>query len=159
MQAGPAVSLTWDPDPDPIVVGFRFHSGTTSGVFTQVINVGDATRGLVSNLVGGKICFFAVTAYEANGVESSPSNESSYAAPVSTPTPIFDTETHPETPCPSCAFPKIKVITASKTSLPQILAGRRPRNRKCKTISCSPRSSARQVREVHIERYDAWLRD
>lgn len=81
MQAGPAVPLTWDPDPDPSVVGFRFHCGTTSGVFTQVINVGDATTRLVSNLVGGKTYFFAVTAYGANGVESPPSNEVSYAAP------------------------------------------------------------------------------
>lgn len=96
MQAGPAVSLTWDPDPDPIVVGFRFHCGTTSGVFTQVINVGDATTRLVLNLVGERTYFFAVTAYETNGVESSPSNKASYAAPVSTPTPIFDTETHPD---------------------------------------------------------------
>jgi hypothetical protein len=99
MQAGPAVTLTWDPDPDHSVVGFRLHCGTTSGVFTQVINVGDATTRLVSNLVGGKTYFFALTAYEANCVESPLSNKAS-SAPVSTPTPVCHSnaifDTHPD---------------------------------------------------------------
>ena len=56
----------------------------------------------------------------------------------------------PQRPVILLSLPKINVITASKSGLPQILAVRRPRNRKCKTISCAPRRSARQANEAHM---------
>jgi hypothetical protein len=83
------VTLAWDPASSPNIAGYRLHSGTTSGVYSQTIELGNATSTLVSNLVTGKTYFFVVTAYNTMGVESAPSNEVSYLAPSpsATPTP------------------------------------------------------------------------
>src|ERR1700720_2558375 len=81
------VILAWNADSDPSVVGYRLHSGTTSGVYTQTTEVGNALAVSVSNLVNGNTYFFVVTAYNAAQVESPASNEVSYLVPTSTPTP------------------------------------------------------------------------
>jgi polysaccharide biosynthesis/export protein len=88
------VTLAWDADSDPNVVGYRLHSGITSGVYTQTTEVGSALAVSVSNLVNGNTYFFVVTAYNAAAVDSAPSNEVSYTASTSTPTP-------PPTPTPT----------------------------------------------------------
>lgn len=78
------VTLAWDPSSSPNVAGYRLHSGTTSGVYSQTSELGNATSTLVSNLVTGKTYFFVVTAYNTMGVESARSNEVSYLAPPTT---------------------------------------------------------------------------
>jgi Fibronectin type III domain len=78
------VTLAWDLSPSPNIAGYRLYSGTTSGVYSQTSEVGNATSTLVSNLVTGKTYFFVVTAYNTMGVESAPSNEVSYLAPPTT---------------------------------------------------------------------------
>ena len=78
------VTLAWDPASSPNIAGYRLHSGTTSGVYSQTIELGNATSTLVSNLATGKTYFFVVTAYNTMGVESAPSNEVSYLAPPTT---------------------------------------------------------------------------
>src|SRR6266436_2317289 len=92
------VTLAWDADSDPSVVGYRLYSGTTSGVYTQTTEVGNALGASVSNLANGNTYFFVVTAYNAAAVESAPSNEVSYIASTSTPTP---TPSPTPTPTPS----------------------------------------------------------
>jgi hypothetical protein len=89
-EAGAAqnVGLAWDPTLDPTIAGYRLYEGTSSGVYTQEIEVGNTTATLVSNLADGQTYFFAVTAYNAAGAESSPSNEVSYTAPGSLTTSI-----------------------------------------------------------------------
>src|SRR6266478_5615993 len=97
-----SVTLAWDADSDPNVVGYRLYSGTTTGVYTQTTEVGNALAASVSNLANGNTYFFVVTAYNATAVESAPSNEVSYIAPTSTPTPTpSPTPTPPPTPTPS----------------------------------------------------------
>ena len=86
MQAGQTVTLRWDPVSDPLIVGYRLYSGTTSRVYTQDIDVGNTTSTLVSNLIAGQTYFFVVTAYNNVALESPPSNEVSYAVPASPPT-------------------------------------------------------------------------
>ena len=78
------VTLAWDLSSSPNIAGYRLHSGTTSGVYSQTSELGNATSTLVSNLVTGKIYFFVVTAYNTMGVESAPSDEVSYLAPPTT---------------------------------------------------------------------------
>jgi hypothetical protein len=78
------VTLAWDLSSSPNIAGYRLHSGTTSGVYSQTIELGNATSTLVSNLVTGKTYFFVVTDYNTMGVESAPSNEVSYLAPSTT---------------------------------------------------------------------------
>ncbi len=99
------VTLAWDPASSPNIAGYRLHSGTTSGVYSQTIELGNATSTLVSNLVTGKTYFFVVTAYNTMGVESTPSNEVSYLAPspsaTPTPTPSATPTFRPPTTGPS----------------------------------------------------------
>jgi fibronectin type 3 domain-containing protein len=78
------VTLAWDLSSSPNIAGYRLYSGTTSDVYSQTIELGNATSTLVSNLVTGKTYFFVVTAYNTMGVESAPSNEVSYLAPPTT---------------------------------------------------------------------------
>lgn len=75
------VTLAWDPSPDPTVAGYRLYYGVASGTYTNVIDAGNRTSATASNLVFGVTYYFAVTAYDASGVESLPSNEVSYEAP------------------------------------------------------------------------------
>jgi hypothetical protein len=82
LHAAQNVTLKWDPDPASNLAGYRLYYGTSSGVYTQEINVGNTTATLVSNLTEGRTYFFAVTAYNS-AAESLPSNEVSYTVPVS----------------------------------------------------------------------------
>ena len=102
IQAALSVGLAWDPASN--AAGYYLSAGTTSGVYLQTIAVGNTMTTLVSNLVAGQKYFFAVTAYDASGVESAPSNEVSYTASTSTPTP---------TPIPLPTLSGMTVVTAS----------------------------------------------
>src|SRR6266566_1542220 len=113
------VTLAWDPDSDLNVVGYRLHSGTTSGVYTQTTEVGNVTAASVSNLVNGNTYFFVVTAYDANAVESAPSNQVSYIAPTYTPTPSpSPTSTPTSTPTPTPAPSPTPTPTPDPTPTP-----------------------------------------
>jgi hypothetical protein len=83
VQAAPNVTLTWNRSPGSNVAGYRLYYGTTSKVYTQKVTVGNTTATSVSNLVGGKTYFFAVSAYNGNSAESGLSNEVTYKTPVS----------------------------------------------------------------------------
>src|SRR5438105_821911 len=111
------MTLAWDADSDPSVVGYRLYSGTTTGVYTQTTEVGSALSVSVSNLAGGKTYFFVVTAYNAAAVESGPSNEVSYLAPTSTPTPT-PSPTAPPTPTPTATPPATPTPTPTPTPSP-----------------------------------------
>jgi len=85
-HASQSLSLAWDRSADPSVSGYRLYCGTHSRVYTQTIEIGNATTTLISNLVEGATYFFAVSAYRPASLESSLSNEVSYTVPVSRPT-------------------------------------------------------------------------
>jgi hypothetical protein len=72
------VTLAWNPSGGQDIAGYRVHSGTTRGVYTQTIEVGNATSALVSNLTAGTTYYFTVTAYDTSNQQSAPSNEVSY---------------------------------------------------------------------------------
>jgi len=81
-----SVSLAWNADTDPTVVGYNVHYGTSSTSLTTTKSAGAATTYTVSGLTTGQIYYFAVTAYNAAGANSAYSNEVSYT-PTPTPTP------------------------------------------------------------------------
>jgi Fibronectin type III domain len=83
--AGTTVTLAWDPDPFPNLAGYRLYYGTSSGDYSQKIEVGSSTTVSVPNLTEGETYFFAVTAYNMAAVESRPSNQISYTVPFSSP--------------------------------------------------------------------------
>ena len=80
------VTLAWNANPptsDPATntTGYRMHIGFASGNYTQSTDVGKNTTFTLTNLTSGSTYYFAVTAYDAAGVESPPSNEVSFTAP------------------------------------------------------------------------------
>ena len=78
--------LEWDPNPEPTIAGYNVYTGTASGNYTQVIDVGLQTSVPLTNLLAGVTHFFAVTAYDTDRLESPFSDEVSY-------TPRVDGET------------------------------------------------------------------
>jgi hypothetical protein len=82
LEAAPDVSLAWDPSPDADVSGYRLNYGLESGVYPQIIDVGNTTTATVSGLAAGQTFYFVVTAYTAEGMESLPSNEVSFTQPL-----------------------------------------------------------------------------
>lgn len=66
--------FAWNASADPNVVGYNLFYGTTPGHYTKSQNAGSATSTTVS-LIPGATYYFAVTAYNSVGLQSSPSNE------------------------------------------------------------------------------------
>lgn len=78
-----SVQLAWNPSPDTSVVGYRVHYGVATEQYTNSIVVGNVTSTTISGLVNGTTYFFAITAYDASGMQSPFSNEISYAVAYS----------------------------------------------------------------------------
>ncbi|NKE71368.1 fibronectin type III domain-containing protein [Candidatus Manganitrophus noduliformans] len=78
--AGEAV-LTWDPNSEGNLAGYRVYVGLLPGVYSPPINVGRVTSWTVPNLTEGLTYYFAVTAYDTNGKESGFSNEARKTIP------------------------------------------------------------------------------
>ena len=76
-----AVTLGWDPSPDPNATGYSLLFGTTSGVSTNQLAVGNTNRATVTGLIPNVVYYFSVVAYDASGQQSLPSNEVSYSPP------------------------------------------------------------------------------
>ena len=77
-------SLSWtaptthtDGTPLTDLAGYKVHIGSASRQYDQKLDVGKATNYTVSNLTDGGTYYFAVTAYNTSGVESTYSNEAS----------------------------------------------------------------------------------
>jgi hypothetical protein len=85
VSAGESVTLTWGASPDTSVIGYNIYYGSTSGVYTNEINVGNVTSATVFDLVAGVTYYFAATAYYADGTESVFSNEISRTVPATIP--------------------------------------------------------------------------
>lgn len=84
-EAGEVI-LAWDPpatntDGSSLtdLGGYRVHYGTSSGVYDYVQDVGYVLTWEVTNLTEGRVFYFAVTAYDISGNESTFSNEVSKA--------------------------------------------------------------------------------
>jgi hypothetical protein len=70
------VTLTWDPNAsNEGIAGYKIYYGTESQNYTAVIDVSDATIKSVATLKKGMLYYFAATAYNSSGVESSFSEE------------------------------------------------------------------------------------
>jgi len=67
------VNLAWEPSPSPNIDGYRVYYGTSSGSYTDHIDVGMAMTARLPKPPNGTY-FYIVVAYKGS-VESSPSNE------------------------------------------------------------------------------------
>src|SRR5437867_4474089 len=77
-----SVTLVWNASPGTNIAGYNVYYGVASRTYTNKVNVGNATNATVSGLIEGTTYYFAVTAYDSNGLESDYSNEMSYTVPV-----------------------------------------------------------------------------
>jgi hypothetical protein len=83
---GNVLTLAWDRSTDSSVTGYRIYYGAASRNYTNSIVVGNVTTNAVPGLMSGVTYFFAVTAYNASGLESIFSNETTHTAPTGLPT-------------------------------------------------------------------------
>jgi len=63
-------------------MGYRLYQGGESQVYTNVVDVGSADTTTINGLAPGVTYYFAVTAYDATGLESAFSGEISYTVPT-----------------------------------------------------------------------------
>jgi hypothetical protein len=76
------LSLVWDENTEPDLDGYKLYYGSTSRSYGYIIDVGNQTDFTVVDLVEGETYYFAVTAYNTSGYESSYSNEVTYNVPT-----------------------------------------------------------------------------
>jgi hypothetical protein len=76
------VTLAWDPSVSKSVAGYRLYEGLASKTYTNVIDVGNSTTASISGLETGVTYFFAVAAYDAQGLEGALSAEITFTLPV-----------------------------------------------------------------------------
>ena len=74
-----SASLAWNPSvPATGITGYYIYYGTTSGSYTNRIDAGLASTGVVNNLLVGVTYYFVTTAHTALGLESGYSNETTW---------------------------------------------------------------------------------
>jgi len=73
--------LTWDPNTESDLTGYKVYVGTTSRSYGPPVDVGKVTTFEIINLQAGKTYYFAVTAYDNSGNESGYSNEANKSIP------------------------------------------------------------------------------
>lgn len=83
-----SVILSWNPNTEPDLNGYKVYYGTQSGIYTQTINVGNVTQRTITDLQAGETYYFSVTAYDNFNNESDYSIEVSYTAPDDVPPTI-----------------------------------------------------------------------
>jgi len=77
-QAQSGVTLTWDAVTNSSITGYHLYQGNASGAYSTVLDVGNVTQTTLTNLAIGGTNYFAVTAYNSDGVESDYSTEVQY---------------------------------------------------------------------------------
>ena len=79
------VTLGWNASPDRNAVGYFLLYGTTSGVYTNQLDVGNMNSATVTGLQANVMYYFSVVAHDATGQQSPPSNEIAYTVPADSP--------------------------------------------------------------------------
>jgi hypothetical protein len=82
---GTTVQVSWDPNTEPHLAGYKVYLGTSSRAYTSQTDVGKTTLCTVSNLEPGRTYYFAITAHDGNGAESDFSTEVTAAIPATIP--------------------------------------------------------------------------
>jgi hypothetical protein len=71
-----AVLILWSANPETNVVGYRVHHGPSPRRYIEVVDVGTNLSWVITN--DAPLTFFAVTAYDTDGLESDFSDEVSW---------------------------------------------------------------------------------
>lgn len=75
------VTLTWDPNTESDLAGYKIYSGVQSGSYQRNVDVGNITSYILTGLDLGVTYYIAATAYNTKGLESGFSNEVAYTVP------------------------------------------------------------------------------
>ena len=82
------LDLAWHPNTEPDLAGYRIYYGTTSGEYTDYIDVVGSTSARITDLMDDTEYFVALTAYDIDGNESGFSGEvSAFATAGDDPAP------------------------------------------------------------------------
>jgi hypothetical protein len=76
------VTLSWNPNTESDLAGYRLHYGKTCGSYSNSIDVKRSTSYTVTGLDPGQTYYFAATAYSSAGKSSGFSSEVSYTVPA-----------------------------------------------------------------------------
>ncbi len=76
-----SATLRWASNTEPDLIGYKVYQGTTPGSYGLAVDVGNTTIYTTQNLQNGRRYYFAITAYDKSGNESSPSTEVSLQTP------------------------------------------------------------------------------
>jgi hypothetical protein len=82
-SAQSSVTLAWNASAGGTIAGYRLYLGVASDTYGTMVDVGNTTTATVPSLSPGMTYYFAVTAYDITGLESTFSGEVSYAVPPS----------------------------------------------------------------------------
>jgi hypothetical protein len=77
-----SITLTWPASTSPSTAGYKVYYGTSSGVYSWVINVGKVTTVTIPNLIEGQIYYFLVATYNNLGTTSPYLVETSATPPI-----------------------------------------------------------------------------
>ena len=78
------VTLMWDANPEANIAGYKLKYGFASRVYSVVVPTGKVTEITIPNMVEGTQYFFAVSAFNDEGLESLDSAEISCVIPINT---------------------------------------------------------------------------
>lgn len=70
-----SLELGWDPVPEPNVIGYHVYIGTATGQYDRIEDAGMEASHTVTGLVRGVTYYFAVSAFNDQGVEGQLSDE------------------------------------------------------------------------------------
>lgn len=80
------VNLVWNPNPESNITGYKVHFGSSSGNYSQVIDVQGQNFAQLPQLILGNTYYLAVSAYNSAGQESPKSSELVLSATPPAPT-------------------------------------------------------------------------
>ena len=123
VQPQNSLTLAWDVDSGGGVAGYNVYYGVASRNYTSVVSAGNTGQATINGLTSGTTYFFAVTAYDATGLESGYSDEISYTVPFPTNTLPTITLTSPANGAVSAAPASINVaagVAAKGQSINQV---------------------------------------
>lgn len=103
------VSLAWNASTDQNVVGYNIYFGGQSGVYTNQIDFGKTTNGVIAKLSPGQKYYFAATAYNILDIESAFSGEVVYTLPTNSCSLKINIDRFPKAPA-------VTTLTASSVT-------------------------------------------
>lgn len=124
-----SVTLAWDASASSNIVSYAVYYGTASRQYTVKTDVGNVTTATLRNLTPGLTYYFAATAIDSTGVESSLSTEVSYRVVTTLPaiqglTSVTFSRNHSSGQVPfTLSFPltSSNAVFSAQSSNPQLL--------------------------------------